>query len=85
MINKVYLIVFTIYLHYKSSIPTGGFFLASAEGCSLRMHQKSPLSQKVILPAGRTTGLSEFDIYSIEISDNLFSTPLEVKSGGVAR
>ena len=43
------------------SPPTGGFFLAPAEGCSLWLHQKGPLDPKVILPDGRTTGLRELD------------------------
>ena len=44
----------------------GGFFLAPAEKCSLRLIQKGPSGPKVILPDGltdeRTTGLRELDI-----------------------
>ena len=33
--------------------PLGGFFLATAEGCSLWLHQNDPSGPKVILPDKR--------------------------------
>ena len=40
----------------KFSPPMGGYFLAPAEGCSLRRHQKGPLGQKVIFADGQMDG-----------------------------
>ena len=58
-----------IMINYNVSPSTGGFFLATAEGCSLHLHQKGPSSQKVILADEGTdkgtnggTGLRKLDI-----------------------
>ena len=40
----------------ERSRPTGGFFLAPAEECSLGLHQKGPSGPKVILLDGQTAG-----------------------------
>ena len=37
----------------KFSSPTGGFFLAPAEGCTLRLQQKGRFGPKVTVAAGR--------------------------------
>ena len=50
-----------IFEHYNFSPPTGGFFLATAESCSLWLQHKGPSSPKVILPDEQTTGLREVD------------------------
>ena len=41
----------------------GTEFLAYFEGCTLRLQQKGPLGQKMILVDGRTTGLRDLDAY----------------------
>ena len=52
--NEKGIFTFFVIIYYKFSPPTGGFFLAPAEGCSLWLHQKGPSGPKVILPDERT-------------------------------